>query len=284
MNIFQPGFFGSQPVHVALVVGGLASFVSGFAGVLTIIRGQSFAGHSLADVSTTGGSASYLAGVNPLAGFLVAALAGAGAMEAFGSRRARTRDVGTGIVLGCATGISALFLYWEATVQGVSDATVTVLVGSVFTISTAIVPLVVGLCALAMLVVVGTYRPLLLSSVNVDVALARGIPVGLFSVLYLMSMALAVAVASLTVGAILSTALLIGPGAIALQLTKRVGVAMLLAALIGLATTWAGVLLSYDSFAWPPARHGWPVSFFIVALVFVGYLLARFAPRLGTPK
>jgi zinc/manganese transport system permease protein len=36
------------------------------------------------------------------------------------------------------------------------------------------------------------------------------------------------------------------------------------------------VLLAYDSYYWPPARQGWPVSFFVVTLVLVFYLLAQF--------
>ena len=81
---------------------------------------------------------------------------------------------------------------------------------------------------------------------------------------------------ALTIGAILSTALLIGPAAIGLRLTSRPGLAMVWSALIGLAATWLGVLLAYDSFYWPPARHGWPVSFFVVTLIFLGYV-----PRAG---
>jgi len=32
-------------------------------------------------------------------------------------------------------------------------------------------------------------------------------------------------------------------------------------------------VLAYDSYYWPPAGRGWPVSFFVVTLVVVGYLL-----------
>ena len=78
----------------------------------------------------------------------------------------------------------------------------------------------------------------------------------------------------MTIGTILSTALLIGPAAIGLRLTSRPGLAMAWAAVAGLAATWLGVLLAYDSFYWPPARHGWPVSFFVVTLIFLGYVLA----------
>ncbi len=50
---------------------------------------------------------------------------------------------------------------------------------------------------------------------------------------------------------------------------------MVWAALIGLAATWLGVLLAYDSFYWPPGQHGWPVSFFVVTLVLLFYLVLR---------
>ena len=56
--IFEPGFFSSEPVHTALVVGGGAALVSGVIGVFTVMRGQTFAGHALADVSSAGGAAS----------------------------------------------------------------------------------------------------------------------------------------------------------------------------------------------------------------------------------
>ena len=57
---------------------------------------------------------------------------------------------------------------------------------------------------------------------------------------------------------------------------------MAAAALIGTAATWLGILLAYDSYYWTPDGRGWPVSFFVVALVVLGYLLtyARL-PRRG---
>ena len=69
--VFQPGFFSSQPVHTAMIVGGGAAIVSGIVGVFAVIRGQSFAGHSLADISSAGGSGAFLLGANPLLGFVV---------------------------------------------------------------------------------------------------------------------------------------------------------------------------------------------------------------------
>ena len=272
--VFAPGFFESSTIHTALAVGGLVAVASGVVGVFTVLRGQSFAGHAFGDIETTGGSGAYLVGIGPLWGFLIAGLAGAAAMEAIGVQRARGRDLATGIVLGAALGLAALFLYLSTTASSTTGATVTVLFGSIFAVSSSTIPLVIVLSAVSVAIIAVLYRPLLLSSVSSELAAARGIPVRVVGALYLLSLAVAVALAALTIGAILSTALLIGPAATALRLTKSPGRAILTAGLLGVATTCIGIVLAYDSFHWPPAGHGWPVSFFVVALVLFFYLLA----------
>ncbi|HMH93537.1 MAG TPA: hypothetical protein VK586_20960, partial [Streptosporangiaceae bacterium] len=65
----------------------------------------------------------------------------------------------------------------------------------------------------------------------------------------------------------------------AMRLTRRPGRATVAAALIGVAVTWLGILLAYDSFTWPPGHDGWPVSFFVVALTLAAYVLAQLAGR-----
>ena len=95
----------------------------------------------------------------------------------------------------------------------------------------------------------------------------------------LIAIALAVSLAAVTIGAILSTALLVGPAAIALRLTSTPGRATVAAALIAVAATWLGVVLAYDSFTWPPSHDGWPVSFFIVVLIFFGFVAAQLPRR-----
>ncbi|MEO7193680.1 MAG: metal ABC transporter permease [Pseudonocardiaceae bacterium] len=278
-GFFEPGFFSSAPVHVALTVGGIVAVVSAVVGTFTVIRGQSFAGHALSDIGTAGGSGAFLVGVPTLYGFVAMNLTAAGVMELIGIRRPRGRDLATGIVLGAALGVAALFLYWDTTVSSTTGATINVLFGSIFTISTSTVPVVAVLGAATVAVIAALYRPLLLTSVSYDLAAARGVPVRLVSVGYLLALAVAVSLSSISIGAILSTALLIGPAATALRLTTRTGLAIGLAAAIGVAATWAGILLAYDSAAWSAGQQGWPVSFCIVAAVFACYLLASLRTR-----
>jgi zinc/manganese transport system permease protein len=116
------------------------------------------------------------------------------------------------------------------------------------------------------------YRPLMLASISPELAAARGVPVRLIGAAYLISMAVAVALSALTIGAILSTVLLVGPAAAALRLTTRPGRAIAAAATIGVVSTMLGILLSYDSYDWAASPHAWPASFFIVTVVLLLYL------------
>ncbi|MGA9876412.1 MAG: metal ABC transporter permease [Solirubrobacteraceae bacterium] len=272
--VFAPGFFASEAVHIAIGVGALVAIVTAVVGVFTVMRGQSFAGEALGDIGTTGGSGAFLVGVGPLWGFVVGNVIAAGAMELIGIQRPRGRDLATGIVLGASIGLAALFLYLTTTQQSTTGAAITILFGSIFAISSSTIPLILLLSVLVLATMLLVYRPLLLSTVSVDMAITRGIPVRLVGALYLLALALATALAAITIGTILSTALLIGPAAAAMRLTKRPPLTILTAAAIGIAVMWAGIVLAYDSFEWPPAGHAWPVSFFVVTLIFIVYLLS----------
>jgi zinc/manganese transport system permease protein len=270
--IFEPGFFTSEPVHTAMEVGGGAALVSGVIGVFTVMRGQSFAGHALADVSSAGGAASFLLGINPLLGFLIMAVMAAGGMELVRVRRTRERDLVTGVVLGAGLGLAALILYLDVTSKSTTGAAITVMFGSMFAIPASIIPLALAVGTGALIAAGVLYRPLLLSSLDPELAAVKGVRVRSVGLLHLLALALAVSLSATTVGAILSTALLIGPAAIALRVAKRPSRAAALSALIGLGATWGGILLAYDSYYWTPG-HGWPVSFFVVTLIFVLYVI-----------
>jgi zinc/manganese transport system permease protein len=272
--IVEPGFFASQPVRTAFLVGTIVAVTSGVVGVLTVIRGQSFAGHSLADVATTGGAGAFLIGVSQFWGFLIAGVAAAAIMEGIGVQRRRGRDVATGVVLGAALGLAALFLYLGTQTSSTTGASFTILFGSMFVISPDTIPALIASGVIALAVIAVLSRVLLLTSLSPEIAAARGVPVRAVGAAYLAALAVAVSLSAVAIGAVLSTALLIGPAATALRLARSPGRAMAASAAIGTVITWIGILLAYDSFYWPPSQHGWPVSFFVVALVVIAYLLS----------
>jgi zinc/manganese transport system permease protein len=277
--VFEPGFFSSEPVHLALVVGGITAVVSGIVGVFTVIRGQSFAGHAFSDIGTAGGSAAVLVGASTLYGFVAFNVIAAAVMELIGVRKPRGRDLATGIVLGASLGLAALFLYEDTVTSTTTGATVNVLFGSIFTLPPGITMILAFLGVASVALIAVLYRPLLLSSVSDDLAAARRVPVRLVGAAYLLALALAVSMSAVTIGAILSTALLIGPAAVALRLVSRIGIAIVVAAGVGVVACWLGTLIAYDSTVWA-GGNGWPVSFCIVAVIFLLYFLSGAVPRL----
>jgi zinc/manganese transport system permease protein len=270
--IFEPGFFSSGPVHVALAIGAVIAITSAVVGVFTVIRGQSFAGHALADIATTGGSGAFLIGVNQFWGFLAFGAGAAAFMEMIGVQRRRGRDVATGVVLGAALGLAALFLYLDTQSSSTTGVSFTILFGSIFVLTSSTIPALIASAALALATVVVLARVLLLSSLSSDIAAARGVPVRAVGVAFLMALAVSVALSAVIIGAVLSTALLIGPAATALRLAKGPVRAALTATGLGVAAVWLGIVLAYDSFYWPPTGRGWPVSFFVTTLIVLSYL------------
>ncbi|GMA59625.1 metal ABC transporter permease [Alicyclobacillus fastidiosus] len=275
--LFAPGLFTDASVGNAILIGTVVAIISGVVGVFVVIRGQSYLGHALGDFGATGASVSFLLGLAALWGFLGGGfIAGAGVDVLGQGHRRRGRDVTTGVIHAFVMGLGALFLYFDTTYTNTTGAPMTILFGSIFLIDPKLVPTTVILGVLTLVLLLVLYRPLLLSSLDADLAKARGIPVRWVSFLFMCCMAMAVSQSSLVIGALLSTALLIGPAATAIRLTKRTGLAMILSAAIGTMATWLGIVLAYDSYDWPPTGRGWPVSFFVTSLVLLFYLISRF--------
>lgn len=284
-HLFAPGLLETPPVMTALLFGSLVAVASAVVGVFVVVRGQAFLGHALGDMGATGAAGAAVAGVGALWGFLVGGLVAGSAVD-LGSAGAtnpgsggalRERDVTTGVVLAAALGLGALLLYLVTTGTSRAGATQSILFGSVFTASPTLLGPMVGLSALAVALAAVLHRPLLFATVAPETAQARAVPVRLVSYLFLLAIVITVEQSALVVGALLSTALLIGPAAAAGRIARTMAGTTALAVALALAVVWLGIVLAYDSYAWPPAGRGWPVSFFVTTLVLLAYLAAHAA-------
>lgn len=279
--LVEPGLWSNAAVRTGLGVGAVVAVVSALVGLFTVMRSQSFAGHALADVATAGGAGAGVLGVSPLGGFVVGSLVGAGAMEAIGVERVRQRDVATGVVLGAATGLSALFLYLITLNSSSTGSTQLILFGSLFLVTRSTFLVVVGLSAAVCLALASLGRPLLFASLSPDAAKARGVAVTRVALLFTLLVAVTVGLSSIVIGSILSTALLIGPPAAALRLGRRLSTTFLVASILGVVAVTLGVVLSYDSYFWWPSHRTLPVSFCVVALVVLELVLVNLGRVMG---
>ena len=282
--LLEPGIWSNAAVRTGTGVGVVVAAVSALVGLFTVVRSQSFAGHALADVATAGGAGAGVFGFSPLGGFVIGSLLGAGAMEAIGVERVRQRDVATGIVLGGATGLSALFLYLITLNTSSTGSTQSILFGSLFSVSNSSFVLISGL-SLAVTLALGVLgRPLLLTSVSPDAARARGVAVRRVALAYTLLMAVTVGLSAIVIGSVLSTALLIGPPAAALRLGRRLGASMVMAVALGAGAVVAGVVASYDSYYWWPSHRALPVSFCVVTMVVVELIVTSALARRASAR
>jgi zinc/manganese transport system permease protein len=262
-QLIQPDMFSQPYMQNALLTASIAAVLAGLIGFFVVLRGMSFAAHALGQIGFAGAAGAVLIGVAPLVGLVVFALGGAMGLGLLGARE-YGRDATTALVLVAALGLGALFLALNSTY---ATEAFTLLFGTIVGISRDQV-WQTALLALACVLVLGAlYRPLLLATIDAEMAAARGVPVRLVGLLFLMVVGVAAAVTIPTVGTLLIFSLMVGPAAAATYLATRPWMAMLAAIGLSLLATWVGLIAAYDT--------GWPIGFFITATVTAIYLGAR---------
>lgn len=253
----------------AFAAAGVAAVVSGLVGYFLVLRGQTFAGHALSHIGFAGATGAVLIGVASvwgLVGFTIAAGVGMGML----GERIQGRDVAIGVVLSLALGFGLLFLHYYTAFASQATA---LLFGNVLAVDRSMIGTlaILGLITLAGLAAI--MRPLIFSSLQPELAEAKGVPLRFVSTAFLTIVALAVSESVQIVGVLLVFALMVGPPATAQRLVTGLWGGMLLSAAIALAEAWLGIAVAYHT--------DWPVSFCIATLSALGYFLTRggFLPR-----
>jgi zinc/manganese transport system permease protein len=251
----------------ALLAGSIVAVMAGLVGWLMVVRREAFAGHTLSMMAFPGASGAALIGIPAAWGYFAFCGAGALAIGRFsGASRSSLREqsASIGAVQAAALALGFLFVSLYGGVLGDLE---TLLFGNILAISDGQV-LVLAAVALAVLVALALLaRPLLFASVDPDVASARGVPVRALSTSFLVLLGLAVAATSQITGPLLVFALLVAPAATAQLLTARPMLSLALTILLGLLIVWLGMGVAYFSV--------YPAGFFISAIAFFLYLLAR---------
>ena len=255
-------------VQDMLLAGVLVSIVAGLVSRFVVARNMSFAVHALAEVGFTGSAGFILIGLSPVLGLLTGSLVTAFFIGTLGMR-IRERDAVVGVVMAFGLGLGVLFITLNA--QFATEAYSLLLYGAISTVSQGDLMLLAAMAALTLVGLGVMYRPLTFATVDPLVAEARGVPVRLISILFLLMLAAAVAEAVQVVGVLLILTLLITPGATAERLAARPGLATAVSVGVALLATLGGILLALVTAV--------PVSFYVTTIAFVCYLAAR----LGAP-
>jgi zinc/manganese transport system permease protein len=250
-------------IRHAFMAGTIVAIVAGVVGYFVVIRRLSFAAHALSHVGFAGAAGAVLIGINPLVGLLVFTSGGGLAMASLG-KKAASRDVQIGTVLAFMLGLGVLFI---SLYKGYATEAYSLLFGEILGISARDV-VVTLIMAVVVLALVGlTYRKLLFTSLDEEVAEAKGVSLLAMGILFMLLVAIATSIAVQVVGVLLIFSLMVTPAAIAQRLARHPAQGVTISVIVALLVTWFGIFISY--------YLPYPVSFFITSSVFGLYLIVR---------
>jgi zinc/manganese transport system permease protein len=260
-----------QFVENAFIAGTLIAIIAAIVGYFVVLRAQAFAAHALSHVGFAGATLSALLGISALlgmSGFTVAAALGMGVL----GKRIRGRDVEIGMILSFSLGLGVLFLKLYT---GSASEAVGVLFGSILSVTQSNIDWTIILGIGTLIILAAIFRPLLFSSIDPEVAEARGVPIKALSIIFMFLLAITVAESIQVVGVLLVFALIVAPAAAAQHLTRKPFSAISISVVLGVAFTWGGLVLALIT--------NLPVSFYIALLAAITYFVAVTIGHLSHP-
>jgi zinc/manganese transport system permease protein len=266
--------FAYEFVRNAYLAGTFIALACGTIGWFVVLRGQVFAGDALSHVAFVGAIGAAVLGFDERVGLFVLTLALALAMGALG-RRAQADDVAIGTAFAWILGVGVLLLSILATSAGAASGVTTAntLFGSIYSLSAGASVAAALIALVVTVLVIATARPLLLITLDPQLAALRGVPVRLLGLGFLAVLAIVTAESTQAVGALLLLGLIAAPAGAASSLTSRPFWGVAISGAIAVGATWGGLALSY-------AVAGLPPSSAIIGLAAAAYAVCALVARL----
>lgn len=226
----------------ALRAGLMISAVCALFGVFVILKRAVFIGITLSEVATCGVAASFLLGIPPFAGSLVLVLAAVGALALPLDHQRIPRDMLMGIIFIAASALSVLLVSKSGT--GLMEVNAVLYGDLILTSQRELLVLYTVLIPVLLLYLL-VLRPTLYSFLDCEAAKVLGIRTWLWEALYFLMLGVVISATSQIAGALLIFCYLVVCPATALVLSKRIRVVMATAPLLGMCTTFAGMVVSF---------------------------------------
>jgi zinc/manganese transport system permease protein len=282
IEVFVAPFANYEFMRRALV-GAAALALSGAPlGVFLVLRRMSLAGDALSHAILPGAALGYLVAglslpamtIGGLAAGLVVAVA-AGAAARFSTLR-EDASLAAFYLVSLALGVTLVSL------KGSNVDLLHVLFGSALALDDAAIYLLAGVATLTLFALAAFYRALVMDTLD-PIFLRRASPLGeSVPFLFLALVALNLVAGFQALGTLMAVGVIMLPAAAALLWTRRLAVALPLAAAIGVLSSYAGLVFSFRSGA--PAGPSIILSAGLVYFVSLGFGRAGGIARLRRPR
>ncbi|MFC8005865.1 zinc ABC transporter permease AztB [Streptomyces olivaceus] len=251
-------------VQRALWGGVLVSAICALAGTWVVLRGMAFLGDAMSHGLLPGVAMAALLGGNLLVGAVASAAVMAAGVTALGRTPRLSQDTGIGLLF---VGMLSLGVIIVSRSQSFAVDLTGFLFGDVLAVREQDLYLLGGALLVALLVAVLGHRAFLALAFDPRKAHTLGLRPKLAHAVLLVLLGLAIVASFHIVGTLLVLGLLIAPPAAALPWARSVRGVMVLAALLGVTATFAGLLLSWHL----STAAGATVSAVAVALFFLSH-------------
>ena len=246
----------------AVIASALLGLLSGVMTPLIVLRKMSFSVHATSELALMGAAAALLFGVGIGFGAVAGAIVAAIVLALLGFRG--QQDSSIGVVMSFGLGLAVLFIYLY---PGNSSTAMSLLTGQIVGVSSASTWELAAVTVVVVGVVIWLWRPMLFASADPEMAAAAGVKVRALAIIFAVLVGLTSAQSVQIVGALLVMALLITPGAAAMQIARSPVAAVWWSILFAEVAAVSGLILSL--------APGLPVSVFVTTISFVIYLVCR---------
>lgn len=249
-------------VQHAVVAALLLGLLSGVMAPFVVIRQMAFAVHGTSELALMGAAAALFFGLNLSVGAVVGSVVAALVLALLGLKE---QDSAVGAVMAFGMGLSVLFIHLY---PGKSTNAFALLTGQIVGVGQDRLVLLSAVTVIVLVTIALIWRPLLFASADPILAASAGVPIRRYAVIFAILVGLTSAQSVQIVGALLVMALLITPGAAAVQVARRPLTIVLLSTVFALVSAVGGVIASL--------APGLPVSVLVTSISFAIYCACRF--------
>lgn len=236
-DIFQYGFI-IRGLEAGIIVAVIAPLI----GIFLVLRRYSLIADTLAHVSLAGIAIGLLLGINPVLTALGTAVIASLGIEWL---RVSKRVYGESALALFLSGSLALAVVILSLAHGFNANLFNYLFGSIVTVTTNDVYIILILAVLIILVLGAFYKPLVYVTFDEEAAMVSGVPTRLVNTILIVLAALTVALAIPIVGVLLIAALIVIPVVTALQLKKSFIRTIIYAEAVSLFSVVSGIFASF---------------------------------------
>jgi zinc transport system permease protein len=238
MEMFHFGF-----MQRAFWAGGLIAVIAPVLGMFLILRRQSLMADTLSHISLAGVALGLTLHSNVNMVTIIVIIVGAVGIEYMRNAYRTYSEISVAVLM--AAGLSLALVLMSLDQGGITTSVQQYLFGSIITISKEQLHLLVIVCMMVGIYYLVFQRPMYVLTFDEDTAFTSGLSTKWLSLSFSILTGLTISVMMPIIGALLVSALMVLPAAIAMRMVKGFKTAMLLSIILGATSMFLGLTSSY---------------------------------------